>query len=45
MPAGILVAGQAPEPTRAGRHVQCAVVVRALRDARVMRKREAYFGW
>ena len=45
MPAGISVAGKAPEPTRAGRHVRCAVVDRASRDARVMRKGEAGFGW
>ena len=45
MPAGILVAGRAPEPTRAGRHVPSAVVDRASREARVMRKGEAGFGW
>ena len=45
MPAGISVAGRTPEPTRAGRHVRCAVVDRALRDARVMQKGEAGFGW
>ena len=45
MHAGILLAGWAPEPTRAGRHVRCAVVDRASRDGRVMRKGEAGFGW
>ena len=45
MRAGILFAGWAPEPTRAGRHVRCAVVDRASRDGRVMRKGEAGFGW
>ena len=45
MLAGISVAGRAPEPTRAGRHVRCAVVDRASRDARVMQKGEAAFGW
>ena len=45
MPAGISVAGWAPEPTRPARHVRCAVVDRAPRDARVMQKGEAACGW
>ena len=45
MPAGILVAGWAPEPTRAARHVRSAVLDRASRDARVMRKGKAGLGW
>ena len=45
MPAGILVAGRAPEPTRAAMHVRSAVVDRATRNARVMPKGEAGFGW
>ena len=45
MPAGILVAGWVPEPTRAARHVRSDVVRRAPLDARVMRKGVAGFGW
>ena len=45
MCAGILFAGWAPEPTRAARHVRYAVMHRATRVARVMRKDEAACGW